>query len=151
MRRVDRLVTAAEKEWDLLSGLLLIRYPLDLIACGGDGTVNAVAKLGLDMGIPMGILPIGRYNNVASSLYGKLKESEIIERLFLRTPEECATFCNRYLSLDCNAFTLSAGVCYLRTACPANGEPRSALERLHQESTLPAGINHTWQRVIYYI
>ncbi len=65
----------------------------DLIACGGDGTVNAVAKLGLDMGIPMGILPIGRYNNVAMGLYGKLKESEMIERLLNRTyrPVDVAT------------------------------------------------------------
>lgn len=41
-----------------------------LIACGGDGTVNQVARVALRADLPMGILPMGRLNNIALSLYG---------------------------------------------------------------------------------
>ncbi len=46
-----------------------------LVAAGGDGTVNAVAGVALEAGLPMGILPMGRANNIAQSLcsHGDLK------------------------------------------------------------------------------
>ncbi|MEW5993530.1 MAG: diacylglycerol kinase family protein [Candidatus Zixiibacteriota bacterium] len=39
-----------------------------LIACGGDGTVNLTAQVALEAGLPLGILPMGRHNNIARSL-----------------------------------------------------------------------------------
>jgi diacylglycerol kinase (ATP) len=41
-----------------------------LVACGGDGTANLVARAALQAGMPIGILPLGRHNNIARSLYG---------------------------------------------------------------------------------
>jgi len=41
-----------------------------LIACGGDGTFNLVARGALAANIPIGVLPMGRYNNIARALYG---------------------------------------------------------------------------------
>ncbi|MFQ5453054.1 MAG: diacylglycerol/lipid kinase family protein [Candidatus Zixiibacteriota bacterium] len=41
-----------------------------LIACGGDGTFNIVARVALKADIPLGILPIGACNNIARSLHG---------------------------------------------------------------------------------
>ena len=39
-----------------------------LVACGGDRTVNVTAGLASEADIPMGILPMGRFNNIARSL-----------------------------------------------------------------------------------
>jgi diacylglycerol kinase (ATP) len=41
-----------------------------LVACGGDGTVNLVARVAVKANLPMGILPMGGLNNIAVSLYG---------------------------------------------------------------------------------
>ena len=40
-----------------------------LIACGGDGTVNLVGRAGLKGNLPVGILPMGKFNNIAKSTY----------------------------------------------------------------------------------
>ncbi len=40
-----------------------------LVACGGDGTINLVAQVALRAGIPVGILPMGKHNNIARALY----------------------------------------------------------------------------------
>src|SRR5262245_9848544 len=39
-----------------------------VIAAGGDGTVEAVARGLLETEIPLGIIPLGTFNNVATSL-----------------------------------------------------------------------------------
>jgi len=39
-----------------------------IIAAGGDGTVNAAAKVAVEANLPLGILPMGRFNDIASSL-----------------------------------------------------------------------------------
>ena len=41
---------------------------LMVIACGGDGTVGAVAKGLVGTDCPLGILPLGTYNNFARAL-----------------------------------------------------------------------------------
>jgi YegS/Rv2252/BmrU family lipid kinase len=39
-----------------------------LVACGGDGTVNAVATAALEIGKPLGVLPLGTLNNFSKDL-----------------------------------------------------------------------------------
>ncbi|WP_103192041.1 diacylglycerol/lipid kinase family protein [Formosa algae] len=39
-----------------------------IVACGGDGTINEVASVLVGTGIPLGILPIGSGNGLASHL-----------------------------------------------------------------------------------
>jgi len=39
-----------------------------LVACGGDGTVNLVSRGAASADLPLGILPMGRFNNIARSL-----------------------------------------------------------------------------------
>jgi diacylglycerol kinase (ATP) len=39
-----------------------------LVACGGDGTFNLVARAAMELNLPVGLLPMGRYNNIARSL-----------------------------------------------------------------------------------
>jgi len=39
-----------------------------LVAAGGDGTVSQIASIAIEADLPMGILPMGRYNNIANSL-----------------------------------------------------------------------------------
>ncbi len=41
-----------------------------LVACGGDGTVNLAARAAIPNGLPVGILPMGRFNNIARHLLG---------------------------------------------------------------------------------
>jgi diacylglycerol kinase family enzyme len=52
-----------------------------LIACGGDGSFNLVARAALKADIPAGVLPMGRHNNIARHLYDSGDTSEIIKRL----------------------------------------------------------------------
>jgi diacylglycerol kinase family enzyme len=52
-----------------------------LIAAGGDGTVNLVARAALAAGLPMGILPLGRVNNIAASLYESTKPEKCITKI----------------------------------------------------------------------
>lgn len=52
-----------------------------LIAAGGDGTVNLVARAALEADMPIGILPLGRENNICSSLYGTVKPGKCIPRI----------------------------------------------------------------------
>ncbi len=39
-----------------------------LVAAGGDGTANALASVAIEAHLPLGILPMGRYNNIARAL-----------------------------------------------------------------------------------
>lgn len=55
-----------------------------LIACGGDGTFNLVARAALEAGIPVGILPQGRENNIAYYLYGSTKPDKCLPRLLAK-------------------------------------------------------------------
>ncbi len=38
------------------------------MACGGDGTSNLTARAAIEANLPLGILPMGRFNNIATSL-----------------------------------------------------------------------------------
>lgn len=40
-----------------------------IIACGGDGTFNLAARAALKANIPVGIMPMGKENNIAKSIY----------------------------------------------------------------------------------
>ena len=55
-----------------------------LIACGGDGTVNLVARVALKADLPLGILPMGRLNNIAVSLYGSADPDVAIDKIVSR-------------------------------------------------------------------
>jgi diacylglycerol kinase family enzyme len=50
-----------------------------LIAVGGDGTVNLIARATMDADIPFGILPFGRENNIARSLYGTINPEQALD------------------------------------------------------------------------
>ncbi len=50
---------------------VLNKKPTGIIACGGDGTVNQVARHVMRRKTILGILPMGRFNNIYRSLYGE--------------------------------------------------------------------------------
>ncbi|NOY88487.1 MAG: hypothetical protein GXO93_03730 [FCB group bacterium] len=55
------------------------------IACGGDGTFNIVAQVALKANLPVGILPMGKFNNIALSLYGSDNADTAINRMMERS------------------------------------------------------------------
>jgi diacylglycerol kinase family enzyme len=56
-----------------------------LIACGGDGTFNIVAKVALKADIPAGMLPMGDNNDIARSLCGVADIDVAIEKILKRS------------------------------------------------------------------
>lgn len=41
-----------------------------IVACGGDGTFNLAARAAMEADLPIGALPLGRFNSIARHLYG---------------------------------------------------------------------------------
>ena len=75
-------LSGAKKARRLLPPHFSRRGPLTgLIACGGDGSFNLVARAGLKSSLPVGILPLGRDNNIARAIYGTLSINAIIPKL----------------------------------------------------------------------
>lgn len=58
--------------------------PDRIAACGGDGTVQLAARNLIDVGIPLGILPLGSANGLATAL-GIPKDYEQATDLFIRS------------------------------------------------------------------
>ncbi len=52
-----------------------------LIACGGDGTFNLVGRAGYKGNIPVGILPMGKFNNIAQSLHKDITTDSAIKNI----------------------------------------------------------------------
>ena len=52
-----------------------------LVSCGGDGTFNLAARAALAADIPIGLLSMGRFNNIARSLYSDFGAAASIKRI----------------------------------------------------------------------
>lgn len=52
-----------------------------LVACGGDGTFNLVARAAHKAGLPVGHFPLGKMNNVAMSYYGSADPGATIKNI----------------------------------------------------------------------
>jgi diacylglycerol kinase (ATP) len=52
-----------------------------LVACGGDGTFNLVARAALRAGVPVGLIPMGRFNNFALSLCGSIDTTLAMKKI----------------------------------------------------------------------
>jgi diacylglycerol kinase family enzyme len=51
-----------------------------LVACGGDGTFNLVSRVAMKADLPVGVLPMGHYNNIVRSLFGSDNCEDAITR-----------------------------------------------------------------------
>ncbi len=60
--------TSSENDDALIQNQLKDYKPDRVVACGGDGTVQVVAKNIMNKNIPMGILPLGSANGLATAL-----------------------------------------------------------------------------------
>ncbi len=52
-----------------------------LIACGGDGTFNLVARSAAEADMPIGVLPMGRYNSIARSVIDPIDITSAIKTI----------------------------------------------------------------------
>ena len=77
------LKTVGIKKWhkDVPKTFLQRGKVTTLVACGGDGTVNLVGRAGLKANIPVGILPMGKFNNIAKSLHKDITEDSAIKNI----------------------------------------------------------------------
>src|SRR3954471_9052580 len=57
------------------------RAPAVIIAGGGDGTINAVAGVCVESGIPLGVLPLGTLNHFAKDMGIPLQTESAVETL----------------------------------------------------------------------
>jgi diacylglycerol kinase (ATP) len=55
-----------------------------LVAAGGDGTFNLVARAAAKAGLPVGIFPLGRYNNIAQSILGSVEAERATQAIISR-------------------------------------------------------------------
>ena len=62
------LYTSSENDDEAIQRQLLEYKPDRVIACGGDGTVQTVSRNLMHKSIPMGILPLGSANGLATAL-----------------------------------------------------------------------------------
>ncbi len=69
----DKQLTEAVNRWGKISSL---------VACGGDGTANLVARAAIEASVPLGLYPLGRDNNIARSL---------LDDIDLKAARDCIT------------------------------------------------------------
>jgi len=74
--------TSSENDDELIQAQLLEYKPDRVIACGGDGTVQVVAKSLMNKNIPMGILPLGSANGLATALGLSEKLEDAVSLVF---------------------------------------------------------------------
>lgn len=70
-----------------------------LVACGGDGTFNLVARVALKANLPIGVIPLGSYNNITRSLYDSDDPDIAIKKILGRSYRkiDSATVANQAL------------------------------------------------------
>jgi diacylglycerol kinase (ATP) len=77
--------TTSENNDALIEGQLREYTPDRVIACGGDGTVQLVAKNLMNKNIPVGIIPLGSANGLATALRLPTKIEEATDLVFQET------------------------------------------------------------------
>jgi diacylglycerol kinase family enzyme len=63
-------------------------HPIIAVACGGDGTVNLVARLAMDKNIKLGIIPLGSANGMAYQMNIPTDPIEALSLVFTGEPRK---------------------------------------------------------------
>lgn len=74
--------TTSENDDELIQTQITEYKPDRVVACGGDGTVQLVAKNMMKKNIPMGIIPLGSANGLATALHLSEDLEEAIDIVF---------------------------------------------------------------------
>lgn len=53
-----------------------------LISCGGDGTLNLTSRVAMKHSLPVGIIPMGKENNIFRSLFSDMSSAGAISNIF---------------------------------------------------------------------
>ncbi|MBK6266689.1 diacylglycerol kinase family lipid kinase [Marivirga sp. S37H4] len=67
-RKYTILYTTGVNDPEKIKEKISISNPKTVVACGGDGTINLLAKLLLDTEVSLGIIPLGSANGLANEL-----------------------------------------------------------------------------------
>jgi YegS/Rv2252/BmrU family lipid kinase len=81
------LYTKGENDENIISGKLKVLQPKRVIACGGDGTINLIAKLLIKSDIPLGIIPAGSANGLAAELNIPTNYEQALKLCFEGSPK----------------------------------------------------------------
>ncbi len=109
--KVDVIQTSAGEDPAEVAEQALERAPAFIIAAGGDGTIEAVAKVLIGRNIPLGVIACGTYNNFAKNLDlpSEVKEAcRVIAQQAVRTVD--VGFANGQPFFECAGFGLDAEV-----------------------------------------
>ena len=67
---VELLQPQGPKAMAIEASRAIARKPFAMVAAGGDGAVNLVARALVGSGVRLAIFPLGKFNNIFTSLYG---------------------------------------------------------------------------------
>ncbi len=76
---VERLHPENSKAMAIEASRAIKRKPYAMVAAGGDGAVNLVARALVGSGVRLAIFPLGKFNNIFTSLYGKPSPGKAME------------------------------------------------------------------------
>lgn len=76
------LYTSSENDDERIQQQLIEYKPDRVVACGGDGTVQVVAKNLMNKKIPLGILPLGSANGLATALGLSQRLEDAVDLVF---------------------------------------------------------------------
>jgi diacylglycerol kinase family enzyme len=76
------LYTSSQNDDERIQQQLIEYKPDRVVACGGDGTVQVVAKNLMNKKIPLGILPLGSANGLATALGLSQKLEDAVDLVF---------------------------------------------------------------------
>ncbi|MFN6039276.1 MAG: diacylglycerol/lipid kinase family protein [Bacteroidota bacterium] len=75
------LYWANKHDFESIRKFILSSSFTDLVAVGGDGTVNEVAKVAVEKNLPLGIIPHGSGNGLARSLNISMKTTQALKTI----------------------------------------------------------------------
>lgn len=81
------LYTKGENDDNFILNKIKLLQPSKVIACGGDGTINLVAKLLMGTSIPLGIVPSGSANGLSVELNIPANYEQALELCFVGKPK----------------------------------------------------------------
>jgi len=106
------IYTKGENDENFILDHIKLLKPAKVIACGGDGTINLVAKLLIDSTIPLGIVPAGSANGLSVELKIPSNIEQALNLCFTGKPNTIDALCinKKHYSFHLSDFGFNASM-----------------------------------------